>query len=243
MLRNLLIAVCLALLSLPAVAEIQPFPENFRTEEIKTADATFYVRVGGPGTGRGDAAWLRRHRRHVGAAGACAGAGPHRDRARPARHGPLLAPGRRLRQAHEAADIAGVLDKLAYPRPIWSPTTSATWSAMRWPRSIPSGSRGGWRWMRRCQASAIGTTAEEPEDLALQLPRPGRGAPGRRPRAHLPRPLLQRTLGQPSRSTRRPASTTPRSMPGRAPCTTRSSSSRLSAGRRSTTRLCSPRAS
>jgi pimeloyl-ACP methyl ester carboxylesterase/quercetin dioxygenase-like cupin family protein len=49
MFRYLLIVFWLALACLHANAEIQPFPQNFRTEEIKSGDATLYVRVGGQG--------------------------------------------------------------------------------------------------------------------------------------------------------------------------------------------------
>lgn len=37
------------LLSLPAVAGVQPFPSTFRNQEIRTGDATLHVRVGGHG--------------------------------------------------------------------------------------------------------------------------------------------------------------------------------------------------
>jgi pimeloyl-ACP methyl ester carboxylesterase len=41
--------VCAPVISLPALAEVQPFPPGFHTEEIKTDGATIYVRVGGKG--------------------------------------------------------------------------------------------------------------------------------------------------------------------------------------------------
>jgi pimeloyl-ACP methyl ester carboxylesterase/quercetin dioxygenase-like cupin family protein len=49
MVRYPLIFFWLAFLSLRAEAEVQPFPQNFRTEEVKAGDATLYVRVGGQG--------------------------------------------------------------------------------------------------------------------------------------------------------------------------------------------------
>jgi pimeloyl-ACP methyl ester carboxylesterase/quercetin dioxygenase-like cupin family protein len=49
MVRKLLILVWLASLSLPATAEVRPFPANFRTEDIKAGDATLHVRIGGRG--------------------------------------------------------------------------------------------------------------------------------------------------------------------------------------------------
>jgi pimeloyl-ACP methyl ester carboxylesterase len=41
--------VCLFAVSLPARAEVQPFPPGFHSEEIKTDGATIHVRVGGQG--------------------------------------------------------------------------------------------------------------------------------------------------------------------------------------------------
>ena len=49
MLRYPLVAVCLALLSLPAAAEVKPFPGSVRTEEVRAGDAMLHVRVGGQG--------------------------------------------------------------------------------------------------------------------------------------------------------------------------------------------------
>ena len=43
------IALLVALISLPAAAQIQPFPAGFRTQEIATNGATIHVRVGGKG--------------------------------------------------------------------------------------------------------------------------------------------------------------------------------------------------
>src|SRR5215211_8529524 len=36
-------------LSLPAAAQVQPYPANFRTQEIQTNSTTIHVRVGGQG--------------------------------------------------------------------------------------------------------------------------------------------------------------------------------------------------
>src|SRR5215213_2001257 len=36
-------------LSLPATAQVQPYPANFRTQEIQTNSTTLHVRVGGQG--------------------------------------------------------------------------------------------------------------------------------------------------------------------------------------------------
>lgn len=49
MFRFLYITALLASLSLPVMADVQPFPASFRTQEIKTEGATIHVRVGGHG--------------------------------------------------------------------------------------------------------------------------------------------------------------------------------------------------
>src|SRR3954454_8645324 len=49
MLRPLLGAACAFALSLPAAAQVQPFPASFRTQDIGTEGATIHVRVGGDG--------------------------------------------------------------------------------------------------------------------------------------------------------------------------------------------------
>jgi pimeloyl-ACP methyl ester carboxylesterase/uncharacterized RmlC-like cupin family protein len=49
MLRYPLIVVWFALVPMPANAEVQPFPRQFRIEEINAGDATLYVRVAGQG--------------------------------------------------------------------------------------------------------------------------------------------------------------------------------------------------
>jgi pimeloyl-ACP methyl ester carboxylesterase len=49
MMRSLLGALGALALSLPAAAQVQPFPAGFRTQEIRTDGATLHVRVGGQG--------------------------------------------------------------------------------------------------------------------------------------------------------------------------------------------------
>jgi pimeloyl-ACP methyl ester carboxylesterase len=49
MIRTLFSALLLMALSLPAVADVTPFPPTFRTLDISTAGATIHVRVGGKG--------------------------------------------------------------------------------------------------------------------------------------------------------------------------------------------------
>ncbi len=50
MLRFFVGALIALVVSLPAAARVQPFPPDFRTEEIKTNGATIHIRVGGQGT-------------------------------------------------------------------------------------------------------------------------------------------------------------------------------------------------
>ena len=88
----------MAFLAAPAMARIQPFPGSFHTQMVETNGTSLYVRVGGTGPGGGHAARLRRYGRHVGAARGRYSQGSHRDRARPARHGPLGASGCRLHE-------------------------------------------------------------------------------------------------------------------------------------------------
>lgn len=49
MVRFMLAAVAALALSLPATAQVQPFPADFRTREIQTKGAVIHVRVGGQG--------------------------------------------------------------------------------------------------------------------------------------------------------------------------------------------------
>ncbi|RAO77535.1 alpha/beta fold hydrolase [Dyella jiangningensis] len=49
MIRPLILACLLAVLSLPASADVQPFPTSFRVQDIQTDGATIHVRVGGKG--------------------------------------------------------------------------------------------------------------------------------------------------------------------------------------------------
>jgi pimeloyl-ACP methyl ester carboxylesterase len=49
MTRFLFGAVLFMALSLPAIADVKPFPSTFRTQEIQTDGATIHVRVGGKG--------------------------------------------------------------------------------------------------------------------------------------------------------------------------------------------------
>ena len=50
MLRTILSGIAAFALCFPVTAQVKPFPKDFRTQEIKTAqDVTFHVRTGGHG--------------------------------------------------------------------------------------------------------------------------------------------------------------------------------------------------
>ena len=147
---------------------------------------------------RRHAARLCRHRRHVGALGGGACERPHGHRPRLARHGPLVPPGRRLRQENpsrrrraacstassiEKADLVthDIGNMVGYAFAAQYPERVTRWVAM----DAPLPGIGTWDEIR-----------EEPPALAFQFLRPRRRASGRRPRAHLSRPLLERIVGQ-----------------------------------------------
>ena len=180
------------------------WPAVFHAQQMAVSGGTQYVRVGGQGPavlllhGFGDTGDMWAPLAEI------AGAGPHRHRSRPARHGPLVPSGGRLRKDRAGARPRRHAGQARRRRTSsWSPTTSATWSATPSRRSIPQRVT---RWVVMDAPlpghRPLGRSAEEPEDLALQLPRAGRRAAGRRPRAHLARPLLQRAVGQPGRHRR-----------------------------------------
>ena len=89
------------------------------------------------GAGGRSAPWLWRDRRHVGAARSRADAGPHGDRARPARYGLILTSGKRLRQEDPRRRHRRPARRVAYRQGrTRDPTTSETWSATPLRRSI-----------------------------------------------------------------------------------------------------------
>ena len=78
MFRVLVGALGALALAWPAAAQVAPFPDDFRTQEITkmTCDDSYPGRRSWAG-GR-TAPRIRRHRRHVGAFGYGAGGGPYR---------------------------------------------------------------------------------------------------------------------------------------------------------------------
>ena len=139
----------------PAAAQVQPYPANFRTQEIQTNSTTLHVRVGGQGPaivllhGYGEigdmwaplAAELARDHTVVAPDLRGMGLSSRPENGYDRRRKPETSPGCSMRSAST--------------KPIWLPTTSATWSAMPSRRSIRRGSRALSSWMRRCQASAL----------------------------------------------------------------------------------------
>ncbi len=223
--------------SVPAWAKIEQFPANFTTREIPVDGATIHTRIGGRAGGRA-AARLRRHRRHVGAAGGGAGQGPHRHRARPARHGPLVASRaaattRRPRRGHRRACSTR---SRSTGRP--GHARHRQHGRLRLRRAVsatghPLGGDG----RAASRHRPLGRHPEEPDALALRFPRARRGTAGRRA-ASASISTASTTSSRPTRSNRRgdaPHYAALYSRPRRS--TTPSTSSRLSARTPSTTRL------
>jgi len=109
------LAASLALGAPSAHAAPTPFPADFRSSQWVNADATITSASAATARGRADPR-LRRHRRHVVADGRRAREGPHRRRARPARHGPVSHPAAATDKWTQAGDIRAVLDKLGIDR-------------------------------------------------------------------------------------------------------------------------------
>src|SRR4029453_15851294 len=49
MFRLMLGALGVLVMSLPTAAQVPPYPDSFRTQEIETNGTTLHVRIGGPG--------------------------------------------------------------------------------------------------------------------------------------------------------------------------------------------------
>ena len=138
MLRSLL-ALMATLVALPCVAQELSYPANFAIRDIATNGTTIHVRVGG----YGPAVVLLHGYGETGDMWAPMAAELARDhtvdRARPARDGPVVQTGRRLRQENPGRRRGGRARQLEdRPAPTSSLTTSATWSAMPLPPSTPT---------------------------------------------------------------------------------------------------------
>ena len=199
-------AFCLLCSRLPAPAGLRPgraLPGRLPHPEHQDRRRHHLCPRRRQGPGGGAAARLRRHRRHVGAGRQGALQGPHRHRARPARHGPVVATEVRLRQenarpGHRQGDgrAQDRQSRSGHPRHRQHGRLCA--------RRAISGAHHQMGDHRRAAARhrPVGRDPQEPAALAFQFPRPRCRPPGERPRAHLSRPLLQRTVGQ-SESDRR----------------------------------------
>jgi len=181
---------------------------------VVNADATINVRVGG----HGPAVVLI----HASATPATCGRRwpPSSRRTTPsscptARHGLVLAAAGGYDKWTQAGDIRAVLDKLGIDRADIVATTSHDGRVcLRGALSgqdKPPGRDG----LAGARHPAVEPDRAPARVVALQLRRPGRRAPGRRPRAASTRPLLERVRRRPVEDRRSdPAATTPRSTPG-----------------------------
>jgi alpha/beta hydrolase fold len=135
---------------MPTVTDEQPFPAGFEIKDIATNGTTLSVRIGG----QGPAVVLLHGYGETGdmwAPLATELADDYTVVAPDLRGMGLSArPAGGYDKKTQGQDIAGLLDTLKIER---TRTTSATWSAMPSPLSIPTGSSASSSWMRRCLES------------------------------------------------------------------------------------------
>jgi len=148
-----------------------------------------------PGSRGRDAARVWRHGRHVGTGCSSAGQESHRRRSRSARHGPVGASRHGLHEKRPGRGYCGRHGCLEHPE-----GRSGHARYRQHGRVCPGGAIPGPHHQvgcDRCTAARnrqLGRDQAKPAALALQLPRTGHGAVGGGPRAHLPRPFLQRAV-------------------------------------------------
>ena len=198
-------------LSLPAAAQVQPYPANFRTQEIQTNSTTLHVRVGG----QGPAIVLLHGYGETGDMWAPLAAELARDHTVvvPDLRGMGLSsrPESGYDKKTQAQDIAGVLDALGIEQADLVTHDIGNMVGYAFAAQYPA------RVTRFVIMDAplpgIGPWDEitaEPAAVAFPLPGTGCGAARRRPRAHLSRPLLERVLGRSEDVRAKPlANTTP----------------------------------
>jgi len=208
---------------LPAAARVEPFPAGFRAQEIKANGATIYVRVGGQGP-----AVVMLH-----------GFGDTGDMWAPlakamAKDHTVIVPDLRgmglsshpddsgYDKKSQAKGIALVMETLKVEKADSSRTTSATWSAMRWPRNIPTAST---KWViidAHYPVSGRGRKSSRARCSGISISRADvdRLVKGRE-RIYLDR-FYNELSAIRSRSTKRPATTTQSCTPDPATCTPRS---------------------
>ncbi len=157
MMRLFAAAVGVFTLSLPVAAEVQPYPAEFRTEDIATDGATIHVRVGGKGPavlllhGFGDTGdmWAPLAKELV----------QNHTVIAPDLRGMGLSsqPAGGYDKKTEARDIAMVLDHLKVDQADARHPRHRQHGRLRVCRAVSRiASRVGSRWMRRCPASATG---------------------------------------------------------------------------------------
>ena len=222
--------------SSPASAQPAPFPKSFRTQEITANGATIHVRVGGEGP-----AVVLLH-----------GYGETGDMWSPlaadlARDHPSSCPTCAV-SAFRPNPPAGSTRRL---RLVTSRACSTRSESTAWTSSRTNRQHGGLRvrgaaprarhvlrahGCARSRCRSVGRNPQEPAPVALPLRRSRHGAPGRRTRADLPRPFLERVFRGPEAvHAKGRATTTRNSMRSRAPCMRASRSSRRSIRTPSTT--------
>ena len=135
-------------------------PTGFHTQQIKANGTTIHVRVGGHGPavvllhGFGDTGdmWAPLAAMLV--------EGPHRDRARPARHGALGPSRHRLHQGDEARDMPGCWTRWRSQKADLVTHDIGNMVGYALAAQYPGADHAnGWRSTRRCPASATGTTS------------------------------------------------------------------------------------
>ena len=170
---------------------MQPFPAGFQTQEIETNSVTIHVRIGGTGP-----AVLLLH-----------GYGETGDMWAPmaedlARDHTIVVPDLRglglsskpaagFDKKTQAGDVAGVLDALSIHRADLVTHDIGNMVGYAFAVQHPERVTRFVLIELRCRDRPVGRDPEESAALALPVRRAGHGAPRRRPRAHLSRPLLE----------------------------------------------------
>ncbi|WP_395403023.1 alpha/beta fold hydrolase [Pseudoduganella sp. UC29_106] len=193
MFRLIASAVVVLTLSLPAAAEVRPFPSTFKARDIKTEGATIHVMVGGEGPavvllhGFGDtgAMWsplaARLAAKHTVVVPDLRGMGLSSH------------PAEGYDKWTQAGDIRAVLAELKIDRAVVVGHDIGTMVAFAYAARYPD--KNGKAGRDGCAGAgrrSLGPDRAQSLAVALQLRRAGHGTPGRGPRAHLPGPVLER---------------------------------------------------
>ena len=221
MFRLVLGALSALVLSLPAAAQVPPYPDGFRTQEIQANGTTLHVRVGGQGrrfcccTATARPATCGRSSRRTSSATipwSCRTCGAWGFPSRPDGG---------YDKKTQGQDVAGLLDALTIEQGRPRHARHRQHGRLRLRRAAPG--PGDAVCSDRCAAAgdrSVGRNPQEPAAVAFPVWRSRHGAPRRRPRANLSRSLLERVLRQrPADSAKPRASTMPNCTRCRAPCT------------------------